>query len=774
MKRLALSIAGQAVLLGLLWTPLSAQPPATADQIQRAFFEVLVNGTNLGDMLVLLGQADVWVPVEVLERAGLKQATGTRRDVNGQVFVSLKSLAPDLTYEIDETALVVKIAATSQLFGVNVITVQSGRPADIEYGGRPAVFLNYGLNYRPSSASDAAVETGANLGRAFFSTTASLISRGHFVRGLSQLIMDDRGRMRRFTVGDRFVSTGVLGGSALVGGVTLSRDFGLDPYFVRYPTLDFSGAVTTPSTVDVYVNDRLVSRAQIAPGEFELRRIPVPNGSGDTRLVIRDAFGRTREVSAPYYLTTSLLSQGVHDYTYSAGWARQQSGITSWSYGDPVFLGMHRVGVTTALSLGFRGEAGRDLWNAGPIVNARLGRLGETELVVARSQAAGTSGSALSVGYRYQGHLFSAGSVARYKTPFYATVSQAPRDPKTRVEMNSFFGVLIGPLLSVTAQHDIVENYPRLIVERKRVRTTATISSRLSSRFNLFVSLGQLQLDSLRSREVAVSLSTTLGSRRIATVTAEDGATGSRTSFEIQQSTPVGNGLGYRFHAETGAMAQTGGKVTSNTPYGRYEAEYQNVRSAQATTLSVAGGLVAIDRRFFVTRPVDDSFAVVKVPGVRGVRTYASNQEIGRTNRSGYLLVPNLLPYYGNVLSISDQDIPFDYSLDKVIRIVAPPYRGGSLVTFGATKRRAVSGTVAIEARGETIIPAYGQLSMVVDQASIESPIGHYGEFYLDGVPAGSYPARIAYRGETCEFTLHVPTSTDPVVRVGSVRCLVR
>lgn len=761
-------------MFGLLSRSVLAQPPAGTEPLQRAFFEIVINGSNLGDTLVLLGRDDVWVPVDVLERAGLRSAIGARRDVGGRAFISLKSLAPDLTYELDEAALVIKIAASSGLFGVNVITVQTGRPPDVEYGGKPTLFVNYGANYRPSSSSDATAEIGASLGRTFVSTTASAVSKGHVVRGVSQLVVDGRVRMRRLTVGDRFVSTGVLGGSALVGGVTVSKDFGLDPYFVRYPTLDFSGAVTTPSVVEVYVNDRLVNRAEIAPGPFELRRVPIPNGSGDTRVVVHDAFGRTREVSSPFYLTTALLSPGVHDYSYSMGWTRRGSGIDNWNYGRPVWLASHRVGLTRSLTVGVRGEARQGLWNAGPLFTATLWRLGEAEFAAAGSRDRNVVGYGASAGYRYQGQVISGGFAARYKSPQYATVSSSPQDSKARFETTSFVGLMLGALLSITAQHATTENYPGVFSERQRVRTAVAISSRLTRRLSLFVTGGQTRANGVRSRDAVISLGVVLGSRRIASVSVERGPIGRKAIMEVQQSAPIGEGVGYRFHGERGRPSQGGGKVTYNSPYGRYEADYERIESEQAGSISAAGALVAIDRHLFVTRPVEDGFAVIKVPDVKGVRAFSSNQEVGRTGRGGYLLVPNLLPYYGNILSIADQDVPFDYALDRTRRVVAPPYRGGTLVTFSARRHRAVTGLVSIDARGTTIVPAYGQLTIIVDRETVESPIGQRGEFYLEGLPAGTYPARVVYRGETCELTLRVPSSTDAVIYVGSVRCLVR
>jgi outer membrane usher protein FimD/PapC len=81
---------------------------------------------------------------------------------------------------------------------------------------------------------------------------------------------------------------------------------------------------------------------------------------------------------------------------------------------------------------------------------------------------------------------------------------------------------------------------------------------------------------------------------------------------------------------------------------------------------------------------VRNSFALVRVPGVDGVRAYASHQEIGRTNRRGNLLIPDLLPYYGNELNIADTDIPIDYTVPDVRITLAPPYRGGAVVPSGA------------------------------------------------------------------------------------------
>ena len=68
-------------------------------------------------------------------------------------------------------------------------------------------------------------------------------------------------------------STGVF-----LAGLSVSREFSLDPYFIRTPLPRLSGAATGPSTLDVYVNGALVRSEAIAPGTFELKNLPVTEG----------------------------------------------------------------------------------------------------------------------------------------------------------------------------------------------------------------------------------------------------------------------------------------------------------------------------------------------------------------------------------------------------------------------------------------------------------------------------------------------------------------
>ena len=161
------------------------------------------------------------------------------------------------------------------------------------------------------------------------------------------------------------------------------------------------------------------------------------------------------------------------------------------------------------------------------------------------------------------------------------------------------------------------------------------------------------------------------------------------------------------------------------------------------SSASVAGALVTIGGGVYASRPVQDSFALVQVPGVEGVRGFASNQEIGRTDRSGNLLVPDLQAYYGNLLHISDSDIPFQYSVGDVGMTLALPYRGGARAVFPVMLLRRIMGTIRIAQAGEERVPEYGEIVLTAGSEPLNSPVGSSGDFYFENLAPGRYPARV-------------------------------
>src|SRR5271168_4406915 len=67
----------------------------------RAIFTLVVNLQKQQEVTVLLRPKDVLIRASDLEAAGVSGFKGTREVVFGESYVSLNSLAPDISYSID-------------------------------------------------------------------------------------------------------------------------------------------------------------------------------------------------------------------------------------------------------------------------------------------------------------------------------------------------------------------------------------------------------------------------------------------------------------------------------------------------------------------------------------------------------------------------------------------------------------------------------------------------------------------------------------------------
>src|SRR5690606_3658684 len=109
---------------------------------------------------------------------------------------------------------------------------------------------------------------------------------------------------------------------------------------------------------------------------------------------------------------------------------------------------------------------------------------------------------------------------------------------------------------------------------------------------------------------------------------------GSGATARVQRSLPVGTGLGYSLEASGGDSDQQRASVAYQNDRGSWSLEGSRFNGQTATRANARGG-IALLGGLFASRAIDDSFAVVRVPGFPGVRVYADNQPVARTNGDG-------------------------------------------------------------------------------------------------------------------------------------------
>jgi len=175
--------------------------------------------------------------------------------------------------------------------------------------------------------------------------------------------------------------------------------------------------------------------------------------------------------------------------------------------------------------------------------------------------------------------------------------------------------------------------------------------------------------------------------------------------------------------------------------------------------------------RVGTTRPTEDSFAVVQIqPPIAGVRVTLNGQLFGRTDEKGQIFLPRLVSYLENRIAIEDKDIPIEYGIARKSHTLVPQPHAGYRVVFDVAKVTAASGSLRYRRGGRSLPLEFAVFTLEAGGRRIEFPTGSGGDFYLENLPAGDYPAEVRIEARTCRFTLSIPARDEPFITLPDVQ----
>jgi outer membrane usher protein len=248
----------------------------------------------------------------------------------------------------------------------------------------------------------------------------------------------------------------------------------------------------------------------------------------------------------------------------------------------------------------------------------------------------------------------------------------------------------------------------------------------------------------------------------------QDGPSG---TAEISKSLPAGEGYGYRVGGALAEHSNAQVHLQYQALFGRYDARYSYFDDHRLA-LEAAGALVVVPGvGLFPTLPVRSSFGIIRVPGVEGVRGYVNNNELGRTDAHGNVVVPNLLSYYGNRMGIEQLDVPIEYEVPVTEYTLAPPIRGVAVAEFALRMPHFYRGKVVVLDGDKRVIPEYGELRAAGPDGEVMSPLSELGEFDLDGISPGRNTMHVDYLDGTCTFEVDVPDGDTLIIELGELVC---
>lgn len=747
--------------------------------------EALIVGIQLNEepkgefFIIMTPDQDFLVPEETLKELGLN-IKGKEVIVEEKSYISLRSLAPQVTFKYNEKDLTLLLTADPNVLGATSVDFTGKVPADIYYPKNNSVFLNYSLNYSAKEGLEftdfsAPFETGIRLGDYLLFSNFSyrrLKDDEEFARLFTNIVRDDRESMNRYTLGDFTASTGELGGGTILGGFNLAKNYSLNPHFIRYPGINLEGLVYTPSDVEIWRDGSLLRRERVSPGRFEFLNIPFTTGSGEAVIIIRDAFGVEKRIVVPFYFTSMLLKQGLHEYSYSSGFVRENFGQENTQYEDAAFLMTHKYGITNKLTGGVRAEASNDLVNAGLSADFILKRVGFFNTAVAASFNH-ENGYAYSVGYsdntttgiwwRFTVRGHSRG---------YSNLTLLPEKDKPRTEFLGSVGYAKQRFGSLSLFYTSSDNFLSEDSKRLSVRYSKPITRDIA--FDITASSTHTQET---VNEIFFTLRYSFGNNTFGNFsyrTTEDDYSGSVT---IQRTPPGRFGIGYRVLAEQDKSA-TGDHSHSNDAeinyYNKYSVltgRFRGTDDSENYSLGISGSFGFVNGSVYPGQPITDSFSVIKVGNLEGMEILHSNRPAGSTNSKGEVMIPYLISYFDNRIAVNEKDIPINYNLKKREKHVSPPYRSGSYVEFEVEKVQSFLGKVFITEKGERKPAEFWLLVLKEKDRTYEFPVGRDGEIYLENIPSGAYKASLYKGTQQCDFILTIPESEEMFMDIGEVTC---
>jgi len=745
-------------------------------------FQLFVNLQAKGDVFVRqTAVGDYWIKLADLHAAGLGELPGETQVFAGEPHLRLSSLQ-DVLLDVDSRELTISITLKPDAFGSQNFSLSTKAPLRVTVPNRSNAQWNYRVGYEDISGQSSA-HTLENLVRAwsrgwlfqYQDSYASDLPEHRYVRQSTSLIYDLIESMQRFVAGDIIALSGELGTTRNLAGLGFSRVFDTQPSFVSNPTASFLGSVSFPSTAEIYVDGVRVGTQRINPGNYQFNNLDYYGGLHNTQIIIRDPYGGRQVLSRSYYFTDQLLKAGLQDYSYNIGAERHNVGVVSNDYSGTAWSAFHRYGWSDRLTVGLRGDGNSEAYSAGPVAAVGLGGFGLLggAYSVRRNTELDLTGDAWLARYSFDSRYWSARAQIRESDRAYSVSSADPtslalphRDALIGVGYNSADWGNLSYNVTRTSLHD----------GSFRNANTLGYSISLKGALQLFATVSRVRQDTGDGWEGFVGASLSWGSGHNASVTRQRTIdAGDFDTVEVSKSAPEGEGYGYRV-----AWNRTGDGSTLepfaqlNTRSWIFTADASAKTSGDPAAgervgVAAAGAVVFAGGEWALTRPVQSSFAVVKVAELEGVRVYRNNQEAGRTDARGLYVIPTVTSYAYNSISIEPQDIPLDYQIGALAQTVVPPLGAGVLARFDLKPIRAYEGTLkARMPKGETTVE-HVSISLSSGERSVSFVTGYGGEFYLDNAEPGDYQATFALAGAACRFVLRLPQSSATLTKLDPI-----
>jgi outer membrane usher protein len=489
----------------------------------------------------------------------------------------------------------------------------------------------------------------------------------------------------------------------------------------------------------------------------------VASGAGEINLIVRDLLGRESMINQSYYFSPRMLAKGLSDFSLEAGFLRENYGRRSNDYDNGFIAGTRRYGLTSELTGEARFETQAQRQAVGVNFVALLGNFATAETALAIARTNHSRGNHYLLGLERRTSRGGGSLRWEHFDRDFVQFAAVPNEIRPRQRIIAGLGALLPGNLSTTINYTAQTNWDDRRLELLSINLGVTLPQGIYLSSYVSQDLGPghgwsagITFNLWLGRQRSASTSTSLGKNR-----------NTINRAELSQSPPGSPGSGWRLGVSDDPHQQWRGELTQHTNSGSVRVEATDTANSQALRVGASGAIGWLGGHAFAARTIGaGSFAVVKVGNIEDVAIYRSNQLIATTNRSGTALVPNLLPYQANQLTIDPVELPFDVEIQSVKQIAMPFARSGLLVDFPVYRSR--NALVLLHQPDGSVVQAGARVSVSPGDTSFL--VGKRGEAYLMNLSDSNHLS-VQWKDGACDLILPLDPAGPNEPRIGPLTC---
>ena len=626
-------------------------------------------------------------------------------------------------------------------------------------------------------------------------------------RESTRLVVDDTSALHRYTVGDVNTESRNYQQGMRIAGLRIEKKTGLNPYKKGKPVAEHLFTVERDSEVKIYINGFLKDKKKLDAGEYNLTDLRLRSGVNKVRLLITDKTGKTTEKKFILLQDRSLLKSGEANYALEMGIPAQHSS-KGYQYDASTVLvsGHYKTGLTDQLT------ADASFITDGKNIQVGVNALMPTSMgnISGRVSQLRTSSNKQSyaAGFDYQyvpsegksdvnfsvsGDIFAKEFAAlNYSKEKQQLYSQDTEGTQSRVAANVSKKLAKSISANASVQRETSYknddiHYSANIGVSKSLKKGGTVSAQVryqnnkqkDKSFNVRLNL-PLAKNKKKDRYKTVSSSYDSMDERLINsfFIAPKGNTGtdsvglSASSYSGKHSHTLNANISYRGDIAEVGLSQSITKTKQGSE--KYQAR-TNVRAK--TALSFADG------QFAVSKPIRDSFAIVKGPKNQSKKIAVNKGSVGFTRLEGKelpdryhsLIQPNLpavinvSSYYYNNVNIDSTALPLGSDLDSTEFDLKAGYKQGYLLKAGGEPGVIVDATL-LDSAGNPLSLKGGELNAIdLKKKPISFFTNRTGRIRLVSVPPGKYQLLLFDSKNKTEQILNIPNKIGKIHNIGKV-----